>query len=170
MESIIICFILIILAPPVVKCWVLSAACVHACLITLQKQTCRNLQPFCRNKKPSRSSKSEALPSAERRPTDAGASAGRRCAGRADNNRIHQQRRCKHGRTPATRTAFIASSTVKWNLGFGGLSRLIPPGGSDLPLGRRGAIFFLAAAVAWKQRCRGFGGEKSSQLACRTGL
>lgn len=160
MESIIICFILIILAPPVVKCWILSAAYVHTCLTTLQKQTCGNpswaRSRFCRNKKPSRSSKSEALPSAERRPTDAGPSAGRRCAGRADNKRIHQQRRCKHGRTPATCTAFIASSTVKWNLGFGGFIQvdstwLFRP--SCWPTWRH---FFLAAAVAWKQRCRGF--------------
>lgn len=39
--------------------------------------------------------------------------------------------------------AFIASSTVEWNLGFGSLSRLTSPGCSDPFVGRRGA---------WKRR------------------
>lgn len=43
---------------------------------------------------------------------------------------------------------FIAPSTVKWNLGFGSLSRLISPGFTDPLVGQ-----FLTSVVAWKQHC-----------------
>lgn len=157
-------FILIILAPPVVKCWILSATYVHTCLITLRKQTLRNLLWVCSHFVVTKNHPDNPKVRRCRLQKDAGPSAGLCCAGRADNERIHQQRCCKHDQTPATRTAFIAPSTVKWNLGFGSLSRLISPGCSDLSVGRRGAIF-PAAAVAWKQRCCAFCAEKSSQLA-----
>lgn len=142
-----------------VKCWILSATYVHTCLITVKKQTRRNLLWVCSHfvvtKNHPDNPKVRPCHSQKDVPHSYAQMRVRVQDFAADNKCIHQQHCCKHEQTPATRTAFIASSTVKWNLGFGSLSRLISPGCSDLPAGRRGAIF-LAAAVAWKQRCRGF--------------
>lgn len=108
---------------PSLKCWILSAAYVPVCFITLQKQTQKSVvgvQPFCGNKNHADKSKSEALPFAEGCSTklcaDAGPSAGLR---RADNKCIHQQRCCKHEETAAMQKPVCLYRSIHCGVEFG---------------------------------------------------
>lgn len=95
------------------------------------------VQPFCRNKNHPDKPKREALACGEKRFTklcvDTGSSAvsalhDREIMNASINNDAVNMNTCQQCRIWC---GFITSSTVKWNLGFGSLSRLSSPGFSD---------------------------------------
>lgn len=152
-----------------VKCWILSATYVHACLITSQKQTCRNLLWVCSH-----------FVVTKTHPDNPEV---RLCPWQMDVPHSYARMRVRVQDSAAqdvqiidasinngavnTTAASIASSTVKWNLGFGSLSRSISPGGSGLSAGvetffsRRRLPGNSVAAVLCRQ---------VSPISLRTGL